>query len=852
MSPVRGASVAVASLRERVPAGGTRDPSEILGRFLDWVAERGLEPYPEQEQAILALALGHHVVLSTPTGSGKSLVATALHFEALCAGARSFYTAPTKALVSEKFFAACEDFGPESVAMLTGDASINPAAPIVCCTAEVLSNMALRQGAALDAPYVCMDEFHYYADRERGVAWQVPLLVLERARFLLMSATLGNTAPIAERLAARTGVPVDEVHSDVRPVPLDFEYRETPAHETLEDLVARARAPVYVVNFTHRECAEQAQALTSARLAMREERERIAEAISGFRFDTPFGKDLQRWLRFGIGVHHAGMLPRYRLLVERLAQRGLLRVICGTDTLGVGVNIPIRSVLFAKLCKFDGEKVAILPVREFKQIAGRAGRRGFDERGFVVAQAPEHVIEKRRAQARWAAGKRRAAPGRSVPKGIVPWNRDTFERLVARPPETLESRFEVGHGMLVNVLQRREPEAGPGQGYRDLIELVARSHESEASKRRLRRRAAALFRSLRRAGIVEVARADHRQRLGAFVREELQLDFGLHQTLSLYVVEAVAALDPESASYAPLVLSVVEAVLESPRAILVEQVRKLRRDLVGRLKAEGVPYEDRLRELEAVTHPQPDAEFLAATFRIFAEAHPWVGAADLRPKSIAREIVEGYLGFVDYVREYSLARSEGVLLRYLGQVYHTLVQTVPEEAKTEELHDAIAYLRTLVRGVDSSLFAAWEELAAPRAAAAAGPAARPAPDLAQDARALAARVRAELHALVRAFSRGEWEEAPRLVAQGDLAWDAERFRAALAPFLAEYAELGFTPDARQARHTQLRAVEPRVFDVTQVLVDPQGDHLWAIHGRVDLRGERDPEGPVVQVLRIGP
>ncbi len=835
-----------------MPQGGTREPGEVLGLFLDWVAEQGVEPYPEQEEAILALVEGQHVILATPTGSGKSLVATALHFGALCQGARSFYTAPTKALVSEKFFAACEDFGPETVAMLTGDASINPSAPIVCCTAEVLSNMALRQGAALDAPHVCMDEFHYYGDRDRGVAWQVPLLALPRSRFLLMSATLGNTAPIAERIEARTGVPVAEVHSDVRPVPLEYEYRETPIHETLEDLVARGRAPVYVVNFTHRECAEQAQALTSARIAMREERERIAEAVGGFRFDTPFGKDLSRWLRFGIGVHHAGMLPRYRLLVERLAQRGLLRVICGTDTLGVGVNIPIRTVLFAKLSKFDGEKVAILPVREFRQIAGRAGRRGFDERGYVVVQAPEHVIEKRKAQAREAAGRRKAA-ARPPPKGTVAWGRDTFERLVSRPPETLESRFSVGHGMLVNVLQRREPEAGPGQGYRDLLALVAHSHESEASKRRLRRRAAALFRSLHHAGIVEVARDARSGRLGAFVREDLQLDFGLHQTLSLYAVEAVAALDPESASYPLEVLSVVEAVLESPRAILVEQVRKLRRDLVAELKAQGVPYEERMREIEAVVHPQPEAEFLAETFRVFAQAHPWVGAADLRPKSIAREICERYMAFVDYVREYSLARSEGVLLRYLSQVFHTLEQTVPEEAKTDELHDVVAYLRTLVREVDSSLVSAWEELVAPPPGADAAPTARPPFDLAREPRALAARVRAELHVLVRALARGELEEAPRLVAQGaDEPWDAERFRCALAPFLEEYGELRFTPDARQARLTQLRAVESRVFDVAQVLVDPQGDLLWAIHGRVDLRGELDPEGPIVEVVRIGP
>jgi len=502
-------------------------------------------------------------------------------------------------------------------------------------------------------------------------------------------------------------------------------------------------------------------------------------------------------------------------------------------------------VLFDKLCKFDGEKVSILPVREFKQIAGRAGRRGFDERGFVVAQAPEHVIEKRKAQAREAGGKRKAAPRRSPPKGTIAWGRDTFERLVARPPETLESRFAVGHGMLVNVLQRREPESGPGQGYRDLLALVDRSHESEASKRRLRRRAAALFRSLRSAGIVEVARDPTTGRLGALVREELQLDFGLHHTLSLYVVEAVAALDREAPTYPLEVLSVVEAVLESPRQILAEQVRKLRGELVARLKAEGVPYEDRMRELESVVHPQPEAEFLAATFRVFAETHPWVGEAGLRPKSIAREIFEGYLGFVDYVREYSLARSEGVLLRYLSQVQHTLEQTVPEEAKTDEVHD--------VREIDSSLVSAWEELVAPASGESVEPGARPPFDLALHPRALAARVRAELHALVRALARGELEEAPRLVAQGDEpGWDAERFRAALAPFLEEYGELRFTPDARQARHTQLRPVEPRVFDVAQVLVDPEGDLLWAIHGRVDLRGELDPVDPIVQVQRIGP
>jgi hypothetical protein len=834
------------SLLARVPREGTHDTDEILERFLGWVAESGLTPYPHQEEAFLELMLGRHVVLSTPTGSGKSLVALCLHFKALCEGARSFYTAPVKALASEKFFALCADFGPDAVGMLTGDASINPSAPIVCCTAEVLANMALRQGEALAAPYVVMDEFHFYADRERGAAWQIPLLLLPRTRFLLMSATLGNTAVIEEHLRARTGTAVAHVHSDERPVPLDFEYRETPIHETVAELVAQGRSPIYVVNFTQRECEELAQGLTSSSLVSREQRARIAAAIGGFRFDTPHGKDLGRILRHGIGVHHAGLLPRYRLLVEQLAQRGLLEIVCGTDTLGVGVNIPIRTVLFTKLSKFDGEKVALLRVREFRQIAGRAGRKGFDVRGSVVCQAPEHVILNRREAAR--PGAKKNAPKKKPPRGFVPWNRDTFDKLIASPPEMLVSVFDVSHGMLVHLLQRPDPD---GEGWRAVSRLIDLCHETPASKARLRRRAAQLVRSLRHAGIAVVVR-DAGGRPCLRVKEGLQLDFSLFATLSLYLVEAAQALDRESPDYALVLLSLVEAVLENPLPILFAQRERARGELLAQLKAEGVPYEDRINRLEGVTWPQPEAEYIGATFGLFAEKHPWVGGADIRPKGVAREMFEGCLAFVDFVRELGVARSEGTLLRYLSQVHDTLVRSVPDESKTQAVHDVIAYFRTLVQGVDASLLQAWEALRAPPGGAA--PAAPPPPfDLALDPRALAARVRAELHALVRALAAGDFEAAAACVrADPQDAWDADRIAGELAPFLAEYGRLLFTPDARLAHRTHLAAAGPRRWQVSQVLLDPAGDGLWAVHGEVDLAGERDPRGPLVRLLRIGP
>jgi superfamily II RNA helicase len=828
------------SLRDQIAAGA--DSAVILDRFLGWVADEGLLPYPEQEEAILELLAGRHVVLSTPTGSGKSLVALALHFRALCVGERSFYCAPVKALVSEKFFALCDELGADRVGMLTGDASINPRAPVICCTTEVLANMALRGGETTDAPCVVLDEFHFYDDRERGIAWQIPLLVLRHCQFLLMSATIGNTASIEEQLADFTQRGVAHVHSDTRPVPLDFEYRETPLHETLEDLVAHDQAPVYVVNFTQRECGELAQGATSANLASREARGAIAAAIAGVRFDTAYGRDVKRFLGHGIGIHHAGLLPKYRLLVERLAQQGLLRVIFGTDTLGVGVNVPIRTVVLNKLSKFDGEKVAILRAREFHQIAGRAGRKGFDERGRVVCQAPEHVIENRRIEQK--GGKKTAK--KRPPRDFVPWGRDTFEQLVVRPPEALRSQFAVSHGVILGVLQREA-----GADYGAVIRLVNRSHESTASKARQRRRSAALFRSLVTAEVVRLV-PDPGGGREVRVSPDLQTDFALHDALSLYLVEAVAALDPDSESYALEVLSVVEAVQESPRAILEAQTRRAKDELIARLKAEGVEYEERMRRLEEVTHPKPEEEFLHETFRAFAQRYPWAREDDVRPKSIARDMVERYLGFRDYVAELSLARSEGLLLRYLSQVHNALVKSLPTAAKTDAVYDVIAFLRAAIAGVDTSLLEAWESLVSPAPESAALPTAALRFDLALQPKLLTARVRSELLSLVRALALRDYEEAARWV-HPDPAdpWDAARFETALTPFHAEHGAIVFTPDARRAHHTDLRSAGPRRFDVTQVLVDANNDNLWALHGEVDLRQDRDPELPLVRLIRIG-
>lgn len=829
----------------------TRDA--ILAQFLDYVSEIGLSLYPAQEEALLELAAGKHVILGTPTGSGKSLVAVALHFQALAEGQVSFYTAPTKALVNEKFFALCEAFGPERVGLLTGDASVNPEAKVICCTAEILSNLALRQDD-LGVGYVVMDEFHYYGDRERGVAWQIPLITLRDSVFLLMSATLGDTYEIAKRLEAFSNRVVATVHGTMRPVPLTFEYRETPLNETIEDLLKASEAPIYLVNFTQRDCAERAQNLTSIQICSKEERQAIADELEGVRFDTPYGKEFVRLIRHGIGVHHAGLLPKYRRIVERLSQKGLIKVISGTDTLGVGVNIPIRTVLFTQLYKFDGEKTALLSAREFHQISGRAGRKGFDDHGRVVVQAPEWVIANKRIAAKIEANPnlKNKLVKRRPPTGGVVWDRSRFERLRASPPEPLTPQFTVTHGMLIHLLQGGSDE--PGGGFRRLLDLIQRSHTSDAEKRRLRKLSVVLFRTLVQAGIIELYYQPGRRGPQVRVREGLQSDFSLNHTLSLYLVETLPLLDRHSEWYALNVISLVEAILENPKAILFRQIDRLKGELVARLKADGVEYEERMAELEKVEHPKPNADFIYETFNAFAARHPWVGGEDIHPKSIAREMVERCQTFNEYVQEYGLARSEGLLLRHLTQAYKTALQTVPPEFWTDEFEDVLAFLFGLVRRTDASLLAEWELLVdgtirQPSAVQSSQPV-RPR-SIIDDQRAFAARVRSELHLLLKSLSIRDYETAVTLVHQSEEnSWTAPSIEDAMNAYFAAHTAVDLTPRARLANNTVLREEEPRRWSARQKIIDPDGEEDWFLDCVVDLRKPRDETGPLIELREI--
>jgi superfamily II RNA helicase len=847
-----------APLGKRLPLPGQAPHlDELLTAFLDYVKERGLELYSAQEEAILEVFEDHNVILNTPTGSGKSLVALAVCFKALSERRTAFYTAPIKALVTEKFFELCEVLGPKNVGMMTGDATVNRDAPVICCTAEILSNLALREGTEANVDWVVMDEFHYYADRDRGGAWQVPLITLTESRFLLMSATLGDTAFFVEELEKTTGAVCTLVRSTERPVPLDFEYGEKPLQRTVEKLSEEQRLPVYIVHFSQRAASEQAQKLSSLDLCSREDKERIKKELIGFRFETPFGKELARFLRHGVGVHHAGMLPKYRRLCERLAQQGLLRIICGTDTLGVGVNVPIRTVLFTQLCKYDGKNTTLLSVREFHQIAGRAGRRGFDSRGTVVVQAPEHEIENLELKAKIAADPKKAKKLRPKPppdRGYKPWNKQTLERLIDAPPEPLVSQLSIDHGMVLNVLAS---EGGCRRGKR----LVLSSHESPRQRRRLLRQGISLLRSLLNSEIVVVDGGRAR------VNEGLQRDFSLDQALGLYAVEAIDVLDREAPNYALSLLSVVEAILESPQVILQKQVDELKTRRMAELKQAGVEYEERLEELAKIEHPKPEAEFIYETFGIFSKQHPWVAAQNIKPKSIARDMHEQAASFNDYVKEYGLARAEGVLLRYLTDCYKALLHTVPESAKTEAVFDLEEWLRAELRRVDASLIEEWERLEALaqgrslEAVLTEAPA--PAQDITTNKRAFAISIKNACFRVVTCLSRGDLDRALdvlKSVAPDDVTfavdgagepWTDRRLAAALAPYWERYDALVLDADARSAARVTLVTTDNGNIQVRQALSDPEGELEWALYFEVDVAACRTQDRLRMTLLRVG-
>ena len=818
---------------------------EALELFMEWLDARNVELWEHQEEALLALAMGSHVILGTPTGSGKSLVAMGMCFMALAADYTAYYTAPIKALVSEKFFDLVDVFGRENVGMITGDVAINPDAPVICCTAEILANQALREGEDTSVAWAVMDEFHYYGDPDRGWAWQVPLLALRNTKFLLMSATLGDVSSIAESLEDRTNNPVELVLDAPRPVPLSYEFVETSLEATVELALKRGDAPLYIVHFAQDAALKSAQALASYGVSTREQRDAIREACKGTRFSTAFGKTLQRLLQTGVGVHHAGMLPRYRLLVEKLAQQGLLPVICGTDTLGVGINVPIHTVLLTALAKYDGRRQRRLNAREFHQIAGRAGRAGYDTEGVVLAQATVYDVEKAKALAKAGGDPKKARRIRvsKPPEGFVGWNKGTFDRLLSSEPEPLRPRMKITHSMVLAEVSQG------GDALERVRELVEASAQTDEQKEALRIRTDEIFATLMDAGVVVREEAEDGF-VDYYTTVDVPDDFALDQPLSPFLLAALELLDREADTYAMDAISLVEATLEDPYQILRAQEKAARNEAMARMKADGVEYEERLERLQEVTYPKPLEELIDAAFAQYCEKVPWANDYEPRPKSVLRDMLETASDFKGYIQRCNIARAEGVLLRYLSEAYRALDRTLPLDARDERLADIIAWLGLVVRSVDSSLVDEWaragelsdEALAPPPAA----------DEVVRDRRAVTLLVRNALFARVRLAAHNDARELGEL--DGEWGWRAARWQAALDSYYEEHEEILLDADARSVAYFEVddkHEKDQHVWRVTQMFHDPEGDRDFGIRADVDLDATQEAGEAIFSDYMVG-
>lgn len=830
-------------VQEQIDNGSDIDASVLFDIFVLWARNaRGVDLWPHQEESLLEILSGHHAIVNTPTGSGKSLIALGMHFVALAQQKRSYYTAPLKALVSEKFFELVSVFGAHNVGMITGDSQINSQALVVCCTAEILANQALREGERADVSCVAVDEFHFYADPHRGWAWQVPLITLPHTQFVLMSATLGDTDKIAQSLEETSGREVSIISSVERPVPLQYGYVLDDVHSVISTQIQQGHGPVYVVHFAQEAAVETAQQLANLGVSTREQRDKIKEALRDTRFTTVFGKTLKRLLLTGVGVHHAGMLPRYRRLVENLAQDGLLPVICGTDTLGVGINVPIHTVVFTMLTKYDGFKQRRLRTREFHQIAGRAGRSGFDSEGLVIALAPEHEIENAKALAK--AGndpkKLKKVKKKKAPEGFVNWTEATFTKLIESQPEVLVPHMQITHSMVLNVISHG------GDAWARVVNLIKKSQVGAEEQNKLRERAAEIFRTLFDSHIVEKWELDDGS-MDYTLTIDMPEDLALDQPLSPFLIAALELLDPESDSYALDVVSAVEATLENPFAVLRVQERRARDEAMRVMKDEGLEYDERMDRLQEITYPQPLKDLLVPAFLRYCTDVPWAADYSLQCKSVVRNMLETASSFSEYTSSMGLARSEGTLLRYLSDAYRALSRTVPRDKRDEQLDTIIDWLDVVVRSVDSSLVDEWE--------AAAGltqeknedtQTAPPVIDvIAAHKKGLTTLVRNAL------FKRVQYIDLDDASALGELdsAWGmpVHEWKDALDDFYDEHDGLLTTADARSSKFFMIDDKQEKThhrWHVRQILCDIEGDYDWAIDGIVDLDSTRE-QGDVV-------
>jgi hypothetical protein len=402
--------------------------------------------------------------------------------------------------------------------------------------------------------------------------------------------------------------------------------------------------------------------------------------------------------------------------------------------------------------------------------------------------------------------------------------------------------------MLLNVLSRDE------DGCNAMRQLIADCHHPEAAKPAMRHQAWQLFRALVERDIIDLLPPGSDRKLQ--VNVELQDDFSLNQSLSLYCLDTLMLLDADAPDFVFKLLSLVESILEHPMVILQKQVDKLKRDKLAEMKAAGIEYDERMAKLDEIDYAKPESDFIYETFNQFVTAHPWVGNESIRPKSIAREMYETYSSFGDYVSTYGLQRAEGVLLRHLTGVYRFLEQTIPPMYKTETVADAIIYLEELLKVTDSSLIDEWELLRNPdRVLVDRAMSERPR-DITKDREGFLRLVRHEALRFVVLLAHRDYEG---LTEQFDLSelfsetdWPGKAFEALMAPYYDGHERIRLDPSARAKHHTRINADDPERWLITQTLVDDNDDNDYACSFALSVEHAKEAGAVRLRPLAVSP
>jgi len=681
----------------------------------------GIEPYPVQELAIGHIFAGRSVLVTVPTGTGKTLMAKAALHLAVGRGQRAIYTTPLRALTEEKFRELSSDFGEANVGFATGDYKVNREAPIQVEVAEILWNRIVADKHVCPAEIVVMDEGHYFNDPERGYVWEQSIIGLDpRTQLVVLSATVGHPERFCQWVEVTRRVPMELVDSRERKVPLVHEYREDMLIDTVRELAHTGDVPAIVFVFGREQCFEVARLLKSCRrFTTDEEKAKIDELCNEALLPAGCAKELRPLLGHGIGIHHAGILPRYKQLVEQLALERLIKFVVSTETIAAGINLPARTVVFPSLRKFIKQQPRMMTAAEYHQMAGRAGRPQFDDRGLAITLAPEQVVSDLKKELKHTKDVERAkktvygrARNDAQRRGDVIWTPELHQELVKGEPAELRSKTKISAEQVLAIglpdlaektlpgtdveARMAEAEASLPPSMRlDIVTVIDNLLLGPKDRSELQKILAQLVANMRAIGVLD----EHGKQIAGDMIRNLQGMDGLfiyyvlfnHQLEYVELRELVEYLLDHD-----IIQRMIDRKGEDEKR---EWMRTWLRD--QRLENPHVTWDDAEAQWEK-EHPRPLTK-IELIHQEFASKvpHPELHGGK-RAKNVWAQLEDGGFSFLEFVEKHHLDHEEGNLFTYLVRVMNFAAKLY-EASQLTEFEDMADRVKKLLARIDLRL-----------------------------------------------------------------------------------------------------------------------------------------------------